>query len=77
MTSLDFIYGLAQPLAARATLEQQHGVAPVSLQTSALLTTASDGNASIYALFGGQALTKYTLTNFRHFTTCVSLTSHL
>ncbi|KIM51926.1 hypothetical protein SCLCIDRAFT_18296 [Scleroderma citrinum Foug A] len=69
MTSLDFIYGLAQPLAAHATLEQQHGVAPISLQTSALLTAASDSNASIYALFGGQALMKYTLTNFRHFMT--------
>ena len=77
MTSLDFIYGLAQPLAAHAALEQQHGVAPISLQTSALLTATSDSNASIYALFGGQALTKYTLTNFRHFTTHVSLTSHL
>ena len=44
---------LAAFFAARAALEQQ-GVAPVSLQTSALLTAASDGDASIYALFGGQ-----------------------
>ena len=36
MTSLDFIYRLAQPLAARATLEQQHGVAPISLESAVI-----------------------------------------
>ena len=44
---------LAAFFAARAALEQQ-GVPVVSLQTSALLTAASDGDASIFALFGGQ-----------------------
>ncbi|KIM59003.1 hypothetical protein SCLCIDRAFT_27586 [Scleroderma citrinum Foug A] len=48
---------LAAFFAACAALEQQ-GVAPISLQTSALLTAASNGDASIYALFGGQGTNK-------------------